>query len=120
MTFMIYLKSKSLSYSKLLTCLEKLYFVRFKVCEKMGGFIDLEEAEEKAKRAVEERIEDWYDLASYNEPVIESSDINQIGDTPIYILEGYIDVVLFTVKLDAENGKVLSIKQQEDEEEEEE
>lgn len=97
----------------------------------MGRLIDLKDAEKKAKRAIGNRIEDWYDLRSYEEPVIESSDIDQIGDTPIYILEGYIDVdfktgwlsseegrVLFTVKLDAESGKVLAIKHEEEEEEE--
>lgn len=97
----------------------------------MGQFIDLKDAEKKARRAIEDRIEDWYDLRSYEEPIIETSDIDQIGDTPIFILEGYIDVdfksgwlsseegrVLFTVKLDAESGKVLSIKHEVDEEEE--
>jgi hypothetical protein len=58
----------------------------------MGNFIDLKEVEKIAKEAIEERIDDWYDLDSCDEPVIESSDIDQIGDVPIYILEGYIDV----------------------------
>lgn len=94
----------------------------------MGRLIDLKEAEEKAKEAIDDRIEDWYDLSSYEEPVIESSDITQLGDLTIYVLEGHVDIefktetfsseegrILFTVKLDAESGKVLSIKQEEEE-----
>jgi len=99
----------------------------------LGQLIDLKEAEEKAKEAVEDRVDDWYDLDSWEEPVIDSSDIIQLGDKTIYVLEGYIDVefktgvlsseegrILFTVKLDAETGKILSIKQEEEEPEEEE
>lgn len=99
----------------------------------MAELIELEEAERIAKEAIEDRIDDWYDLDSWEEPVINSSDIAQLGDKTIYVLEGYLDVefktgllsseegrILFTVKLDAETGKVLSIKQEEEEPEEEE
>lgn len=98
----------------------------------MERITDIEKAETITRREIVNRIEDWYDLTSYEKPVIESSDISQIGDTSIHILKGYVDVefksgwfsskrgrVLFTVKLDARSGKVLSIKQEKKEQEEE-
>lgn len=97
-------------------------------CSKMGELIDLAEAEEMARQMIIDKIEDWYDLTSSAKPVFESSETHKSEDPPIYVLKGYIDVefrtgwlssarersrsgrVLFTIRLNAQNGKVLSVK----------
>lgn len=86
------------------------------------------EAEEIARRMINDNIENWYDLAASGKPVFESSETQQAAGTLIYVLKGYVDVefktgwlssarersrsgrVLFTVKLDAQSGKILSMK----------
>ena len=98
----------------------------------MGRITDIEKAETITRREIVNRIEDWYDLTSYEKPIIESSDVSQIGDTSIYVLKGHVDAefksgwfsskrgrILFTVKLNAKSGKLLSIKQRKEEQEEE-
>jgi hypothetical protein len=94
----------------------------------MEELVDLMEAEEMARQMIVDKIEDWYDLTSSGKPVFESSETCQSGDLPVYVLKGYVDVefktgwlssarersrsgrVLFTVRLNAQNGKVLSVK----------
>lgn len=85
-------------------------------------------AKSQAIEAVENRIADWHDdLSSSQDPVIDSSDVTQLGNTTVYVLKGHVDVVInagfpsskagrifFSVKLDAETGKVLSIKQEDE------
>jgi hypothetical protein len=94
----------------------------------MVGIANSTEAEEIARRMITERIEDWYDLTSSGKPVFESSETQRPADALIYVLEGYVDVefktgwlssarersrsgrVQFTVKLDAQTGKIISVK----------
>jgi hypothetical protein len=93
--------------------------------------MDLKEAKDKACQLVVDNLRVWYDIISFGEPVIESSDLVKTGDIQVYILQGYVDVefktgwrtsarehsrsgrVLFTVNLNVEDGKVLSLKHKE-------
>ncbi len=94
----------------------------------MVGIANSKEAEEIAWQMISEKIGDWYDLTSLGKPVFESSETHPSADTVMYVLNGYVDVefrtgwlssarersrsgrVLFTIKLNAQNGKVLSLK----------
>jgi hypothetical protein len=94
--------------------------------------MELKEAKDKACQLVVDNLRWWYDIVSFGEPVIESSDSGKTGDIQVYILQGYVDVefkagwqtsareqsrsgrVLFTVKLNVEDGKVLSLKHKEE------
>ena len=93
--------------------------------------MELKEAKDKACQLVVVNLRAWYDIVSFGEPIIESSDSGRTGDIQVYILQGHVDVefkagwqtsarehsrsgrVLFTVKLNADNGKILSLKHKE-------
>jgi hypothetical protein len=93
--------------------------------------MELKEAKEKVCQLVVDKLREWYDIVSFGEPVIKSSDSVKNGDIQVYILQGYVEVefkagwrtsarehsrsgqVLFTVKLNVENGKILSLKHKE-------
>ena len=93
--------------------------------------MELNEAKAKACKLVVDNLRAWYDIVSFGEPVIESSDSGKTGDVHVYNLQGYVEVefksgwqtsarehsrsgrVLFTVKLGVENGKILSLKHKE-------
>ncbi len=91
----------------------------------------LKEAKDKASQLVVDNLREWYDTVSFGEPIIESSDSGKTGDIQAYILQGHVDVefkagwrtsarehsrsgrVIFTVKLNMEDGKLLSLKHKE-------
>jgi len=93
--------------------------------------MELKEAKDKACQLVVDKLREWYDIVSFGEPVIESSDSGKNGDIQVYILQGYVEVefkagwqtsarehsrsgrVLFKIKLNKEDGKVLSLKHKE-------
>jgi hypothetical protein len=93
--------------------------------------MELEEAKDKACQLIADNLREWYDIVTFREPVIESSGSGKVGDIQVYILQGYVEVefkagwqtsarehsrsgrVLFTVKLNADNGKILSLKHKE-------
>jgi hypothetical protein len=93
--------------------------------------MELKEAKDKAYKLVVENLREWYDIIAFGEPIIKSSDSGKTGDIQMYILHGYVEVefkagwqtsarehsrsgrVLFTVKLNADNGKILSLKHKE-------
>ena len=97
----------------------------------MGKLIKSNEVAERVRKVVEARIGDWYDIASLDQAVIESSKVDCLENRSIYILKGYVDVefktgwrssarersrsgrVLFSVTLNAEDGKILSLKHKE-------
>jgi hypothetical protein len=93
--------------------------------------MQLKEAKDLASKLVVNKLRDWYDIVSFSEPVIESSDSDKQGDIQVYILQGYVEVefkggwrtsareksrsgkVLFKIKFNSENGKVLGIRHKE-------
>jgi hypothetical protein len=93
--------------------------------------MELKEAKDMASKLVMDSLRDWYDIVSFGEPVIESSHSDNKGDIKFYILKGYIEVefkggwrtsareqsrsgkVLFTIKLNSENGKLIGIRHEE-------
>ena len=93
--------------------------------------MELKEAKEKTCQLVVDNLRAWYDIVSFGEPIIESSDSGRTGDIQVYILQGHVDVefkagwrtsarehsrsgqVLFTANLNVEDGKVLSLKHKE-------
>ena len=96
-----------------------------------GTKMELKEAKDKACKLVVDNLREWYDIISFGEPIIESSDSGKTGDIQVYSLQGYVDVefktgwrtsarehsrsgrVMFTVNLNMEDGKVLSLKHKE-------
>ena len=93
--------------------------------------MELKEAKDIVSKLVVDKLRDWYDIVSFGEPLIESSDSGKDGDIQVYILQGYVEVefkggwrtsarehsrsgkVRFTIKLNSENGKVIGIRHEE-------
>ena len=93
--------------------------------------MELKEAKVRAQRIVVKKLRDWHEITSSSEPVIESSRVSDIGGSHVYILHGYVEVefvsgwrtsarehsrtgrILFTLKMSAEDGKILSIEHNE-------
>jgi hypothetical protein len=93
--------------------------------------MELKEAKDLASKLVVDKLRDWYDIVSFGEPIIESSDSDKKGDIQVYILQGYIEVefkggwrtsarehsrsgkILFMIKVNSEDGKVIGIRHEE-------
>jgi hypothetical protein len=108
-----------------------IYHIIVIVFDGMMLKMELKELEEIASKLVMDKLRDWYDIVSFGEPVIESSDSDNKGDIQFYILKGYIEVefkggwrtsareqsrsgkILFTIKLNSKNGKLIGIRHEE-------
>lgn len=95
--------------------------------------MELKEAKDVASKLVVDKLRDWYDIVSFGEPIIESSHSDKKGGVQVYSLHGYIEVefkggwrtsarehsrsgkILFTIKLNSDDGKIMGIRHEESE-----